>query len=315
MASNYTHSQLARYEKSSDYEIAESYYGKSFVKLLHISRAGKRHTAKEVEVDTKLTLNSTIDYTRGDNRDIVATDSQKNIVYVTAKQYGVKSPEEFGLLLCEIFLNKYPHVTAARVTVTEYPWQRMVADGRPHNHAFVMVPVSERWANVQMSRKVRNPSIESGLRNLRVLKTTQSAFVNFVNDEYRTLPDASDRVFSTLVSSSWNYSNTVGLDFDKAWETVRDTILEKFAGNAEDGVFSPSVQNTLYDAETLILDRIPQVDSIVMDLPNKHYIEVDMSKFPKEMVGDGPNHDVLLPLDKPSGLIHARLSRREKAKL
>lgn len=67
----------------------ESYYGKSFVKLLHIARSGKVHTAKEVEVDTKLTLNSTIDYTIGDNRDIVATDSQKNIVYVTAKQYGV----------------------------------------------------------------------------------------------------------------------------------------------------------------------------------------------------------------------------------
>lgn len=58
-----------------------------------------------------------------------------------------------------------------------------------------------------------------------------------------------------------------------------------------------------------------QVDSIVMDLPNKHYIEVDLSKFPKHMVGDGPNHDVLLPLDKPSGLIHARLARRERSKL
>jgi urate oxidase len=29
------------------------------------------------------------------------------------------------------------------------------------------------------------PTIESGLKDLRVLKTTQSAFVNFVNDDYR----------------------------------------------------------------------------------------------------------------------------------
>ena len=35
-------------------------------------------------------------------------------------------------------------------------------------------------------------------RDLTVIKTTQSAFVNFVADEYRTLPDAEDRIFSTI---------------------------------------------------------------------------------------------------------------------
>lgn len=39
------------------------------------------------------------------------------------------------------------------------------------------------------------PTVISGLNNLRVLKTTQSAFVNFVDDEYRSLPDMHDRIF------------------------------------------------------------------------------------------------------------------------
>ncbi len=39
-------------------------------------------------------------------------------------------------------------------------------------------------------------------RDLTVIKTTQSAFVNFVDDEYRTLPDAEDRIFSTIGNCS-----------------------------------------------------------------------------------------------------------------
>lgn len=37
--------------------------------------------------------------------------------------------------------------------------------------------------------------VKSGLSGLRVLKTTQSAFVDFVQDEYTTLADAAERIF------------------------------------------------------------------------------------------------------------------------
>lgn len=37
--------------------------------------------------------------------------------------------------------------------------------------------------------------VKSGLSGLRVLKTTQSAFVDFVQDEYTTLTDAAERIF------------------------------------------------------------------------------------------------------------------------
>lgn len=39
------------------------------------------------------------------------------------------------------------------------------------------------------------PTVISGLRELRVLKTTRSSFVDFVDDEYRSLPDMEDRLF------------------------------------------------------------------------------------------------------------------------
>lgn len=37
--------------------------------------------------------------------------------------------------------------------------------------------------------------VKSGLSGLTVLKTTQSAFVDFVQDEYTTLSDAAERIF------------------------------------------------------------------------------------------------------------------------
>lgn len=89
----------------------------------------------------------------GDNSDIVATDSQKNTVYLLAKKFGIKSPEDFALTLTKHFLSKYRHVKEAHVHVQEYPWERIRyagVDNRPtqHNHAFVFTPVATRYCDV-----------------------------------------------------------------------------------------------------------------------------------------------------------------------
>jgi urate oxidase len=127
-------------------------YGKNYIKLLHIRRDGVRHHIKEFEVNTHLTLDSKKDYLEGDNSDIVATDSQKNTVYILAKNHGVKSPEEFGLLLTSHFLSKYPHVNKARVCIEEHPWDRLSSDGVSHNHAFISTPVAVRFSSVTFRR-------------------------------------------------------------------------------------------------------------------------------------------------------------------
>jgi len=70
---------------------------------------------------------------------------------------------------------------------------------------------------VPVSSNTERPNIIGGLRDLRVLKTTQSAFTDFIQDEYRTLPDANDRVFSTVVTATWEYSTANDVDFDCVW--------------------------------------------------------------------------------------------------
>lgn len=46
-----------------------------------------------------------------------------------------------------------------------------------------------------------------------------------------------------------------------------------------------------------------------MQMPNRHYFDLDLSKFSK--VIQGQNKEVYLPIDKPSGIIYARLNRKD----
>lgn len=115
------------------------------------------HSVKELEVKTLLTLNSQKDYLKGDNSDIIATDSQKNTIYVLAKKHGVKSPEDFATLLCNHFLSTYSHVTKAVANVQETMWNRIsygehANNQKLHNHAFVQTPVCTRLATATLKR-------------------------------------------------------------------------------------------------------------------------------------------------------------------
>ena len=128
-------------------------YGKNNVKLLHVRRNGAyNHEIREYEVDIHLRLSTQRDYLEGDNRDIIATDSQKNTVYLLAKKYGVKSPEEFAILICAHFLYTYKHVDEVNVNVEEYPWMRHHVNGVPHNHAFIFSPTATRYCQVTQLR-------------------------------------------------------------------------------------------------------------------------------------------------------------------
>ncbi|KAH8413290.1 hypothetical protein KR009_009754 [Drosophila setifemur] len=324
-------SEMDGQDKPYQYEITDHGYGKDAVKVLHVSRKGPVHNIQEFEVGTHLKLYSKKDYYQGNNSDIVATDSQKNTVYLLAKKHGIESPEKFALLLAKHFINRYSHVEEAHVHVEAYPWQRVCQeetkagtngqatsqgscnfssiDNRSlHNHAFIFTPTAQHYSDVVVRRTDPKQTVISGIKGLRVLKTTQSSFVNFVNDEFRSLPDQYDRIFSTVVDCSWEYSDTENVDFSRAWQTVKNIILRNFAGDPQVGVSSPSVQHTLYLSERQVLDVLPQVSVISMTMPNKHYFNFDTKPFQK--IAPGDNNEVFIPVDKPHGTIYAQLARK-----
>lgn len=60
------------------------------------------------------------------------------------------------------------------------------------------------------------PVIHSGIKDLKVLKTTQSGFEGFLKDQFTTLPEVKDRCFATKVYCKWRYQRR-DVDFEAVW--------------------------------------------------------------------------------------------------
>lgn len=43
----------------------------------------------------------------------------------------------------------------------------------------------------------------AGVKDLQVLKTTQSGYKGFLHDQYTLLPDTSERIVATSITSTW----------------------------------------------------------------------------------------------------------------
>ncbi|XP_059771428.1 uricase [Balaenoptera ricei] len=297
------------YKKNDEVELVRTGYGKDMVKILHIQRDGKYHSIKEVATSVQLTLRSKKDYLHGDNSDLIPTDTIKNTVHVLAKFKGIKSIETFAVNICEHFLSSFNHVIRVQVYVEEVPWKRFEKNGVKHVHAFIHTPTGTHFCEVEQLRS-GPPVINSGIKDLKVLKTTQSGFEGFIRDQFTTLPEVKDRCFATQVYCKWRYHQGRDVDFEATWDTIRDVVLKKFVGPYDKGEYSPSIQKTLYDIQMLSLSQVPEIETMEISLPNIHYFNIDMSKM-----GLINREEVLLPLDHPYGRITGTVKRKLTSKL
>ena len=71
-------------------EVSFSGYGKNDVRLMRVRREGDKYFVTELKVNVELQLCTSKDYQRGDNSDVVSTDSQKNTVLALARKNVVR---------------------------------------------------------------------------------------------------------------------------------------------------------------------------------------------------------------------------------
>eukprot|EP00922_Rhytidocystis_sp_ex-Travisia-forbesii_P059676 GHVS01088482.1.p1 GENE.GHVS01088482.1~~GHVS01088482.1.p1 ORF type:complete len:145 (+),score=12.83 GHVS01088482.1:174-608(+) len=139
------------------------------------------------------------------------------------------------------------------------------------------------------------------------MKTTKSGFENYKRDEYTTLSPTRDRIFCTCINASWRYQQPLPENqFNLINKRVRDRLMEVYAGPAYGGVYSKSVQETMYLMAEDVLANEPKVSHVDLVLPNIHHFHFDLSKF--SMTQD-PNNQIFFPTADPSGLIKCRVSR------
>jgi urate oxidase len=277
--------------------IVNDNYGKARVRLMKVARDRDRHELQNLTV--RIGLEGRFDeiHTIGDNSLCLPTDTMKNTVYALAGQTReIEEIEAFGQRLASHFLGNNEQVSRVLIEIEEHGWKRMSFEDEQHDHSFVRGSDEKRTARIDATRD--EVTIESGVEDLIVLKTTRSAFVGFIKDPFTTLPEATDRIFSTAIKAVWRYDSPASATGD-TFKGIRQTILETFAGHD-----SLSVQHTLYAMGEAILEKFESVGEIFFSLPNIHCLPVDISRFGLEN-----DNRIFVPTDEPHGLIEARLGR------
>ncbi|CAK9875220.1 unnamed protein product [Sphagnum jensenii] len=304
----------------------EHQHGKARVRVARLwrgKRPGEADYLAEWNVSISLISRVLAAFTDGDNSNIVATDTMKNTVYAIAKECtDPLSLEDFGVRLGRHFLTTYPEiVTGAKVMLFEKPWERATVDGQPHNHGFKLG--SEKHTVEVVVNSEGDAKVTSGVSELSLLKTTQSGFEGFLRDKYTLLPETRERMLASAIRAVWRCICYGGLcsysskpaDYQKTYREVKDILVSTFFGPPREGIYSPSVQKTLYEMAQAVLSRFPEIESVYLNMPNIHFLPVNMPT-PERLTcvficflvqfGD----DVFIPTDEPHGSIEARLSRK-----
>ncbi len=278
-------------------KIISDNYGKARVRLMKVARKDDWHEFQNLTVKIAFEGDFTEVHTVGDNSQVLPTDTMKNTVYTLARQTReIEEIEVFALRLADYFLTNNKQITLAVIEIAEHGWTRVAVGGELHPHSFIKGGDEKRTTKI--SQTSDGATIESGVEDLVVLKTTKSGFVGFVKDQYTTLPETTDRIFATSIKAAWIYKNTEAATGD-IWRDVRQTIIETFAEHD-----SLSVQHTLYAMGEAVLEKFPDVAEIAFSLPNIHCIPIDFTRFGLEN-----DNRIFVPTDEPHGLIEARLSR------
>ena len=278
-------------------ELASNRYGKAAIRLVRVARGPDGDRLRDLTVAIALEGDFTAAHTDGDNTNVIATDTMKNTAYAFAKDHLDGPLEDYGRALAEHFVAS-PQVDVATVNIKGHHWHAIDVAGTPAPDAFVRGGEGTRVATI--SATAAGTTVEAGVEDLVVMKTTRSAFSGFPRDQYTTLPETDDRLMATKVTAIWRYGSP-DLDFDAVFLDVRTTLLEVFAEHD-----SPSVQTSIWIKAKAILDRHDEVDEVRMVLPNLHHWLVDLRPFGLEN-----DREIYTPTTEPHGLIEATVRRGE----
>ncbi len=279
-------------------ELAENRYGKSRVRLMKVTRHEHGHEVREWTVQVLLKGDFVSAHVDGDNSSILATDTMKNTVYSLARNSTATSMEAYAKELVDFLLGRNPQVTSAEVQIASTLWKRLTIDGMPHPSAFMHGSDERQTTHVERAQ-AGEFKVVSGLENLVILKTANSAFEGYIKESLTTLPETSDRLFCTALRADWHYTSS-DFDYDDLRTKIREAMLRTFANH-----ISKSVQQTLYAMGESALSEVAQINSIELAMPNKHCLLVDLSRFGQ----DNPN-EIFVPTDEPHGYIEASVRRK-----
>ncbi|MFJ7493754.1 factor-independent urate hydroxylase [Streptomyces sp. NPDC097727] len=292
--------------------LGQNQYGKAENRVVRITRDGDTHHIKDLNVSIALSGDMDDVHYSGSNAHVLPTDTTKNTVYAFAKEHGIESAEQFGIHLARHFVTSQEPIKVARIRIQEYSWERIATSDNNSrfigsdevNHSFVRKGQELRTAQITFDGE--KWEIISGLKDLTVMNSTNSEFWGYVKDKYTTLKEAYDRILCTDVSAAWRYNWTSDADrmpnWEKSYVQARKHILQAFAET-----YSLSLQQTLYQMGSRVINGRSEIDEIRFSLPNNHHFLVDLEPF--GLKNDTDDGAVYFAADRPYGLIEATVLR------
>ncbi|GAA1541220.1 factor-independent urate hydroxylase [Streptomyces albidochromogenes] len=289
--------------------LGQNQYGKAENRVVKITRDGDTHHIKDLNVSVALSGDMDDVHYSGSNANVLPTDTTKNTVYAFAKEYGIESAEQFGIHLARHFVTSQEPIKRARIRIEEYAWDRIATSDNNSkfigsdevNHSFVRK--GQELRTTQITFDGENWEVLSGLKDLTVMNSTNSEFWGYVKDRYTTLKEAYDRILCTDVASVWRYNWTSDDDrmpnWEKSYAQAKKHILQAFAET-----YSLSLQQTLYQMGSRVINSRSEIDEIRFSLPNNHHFLVDLEPF-----GLKNDNEVYFAADRPYGLIEATILR------
>ncbi|MCX8256010.1 Uricase [Beijerinckiaceae bacterium RH AL1] len=271
-------------------------YGKGRVRVMRLTRDTPRHEPRELTVEAIIEGDFGRAYTAADNSTSVSTDTTKNLINVVAHDNLDLPTELFCKAVTERFFRDYPQVEKCTVTAKETKWTRLVIDGKEHPHSFTLDSNGKPFAVVIATRA--GLKTVSGIEGFTILKTTDSGWANFYQDPLTTILPATDRMASTSLVASWDWTRAPA-DYPAANTKILDAMVEVFATT-----YSNSMQDSLYRMGTAALEAVPEIATVSLAAPNKHYLPMNLAVFDRPFDGT-----LFLPTDEPHGQIECTVGR------
>jgi len=208
---------------------------------------------------------------------------------VAALKNDYNCGEDYALALAGDILARHKHIQSATLMVEERPWIRHTAEGGArHQHMFLKPKDPWKLTCTVVVPRVGPPSITSGVKDLCVMKTTQSGFAGFIVDEYTNLEPVGagsknpDRIMCTELEANWTWDQVEGTlprgGFKARNKAVLQRLLDIWGGPPTGGIYSKSVQETAYRVGTTLLAEFP-VAEVELISPNIHHYRSPLEQF------------------------------------
>ncbi|WP_425828055.1 factor-independent urate hydroxylase [Streptomyces fractus] len=293
--------------------LGHNQYGKAENRVVKITRDGDTHHIKDLNVSVALSGDLDDVHLTGSNANCLPTDTTKNTCFAFAKEHGIESAEQYGIELARHFVESQPSIHRARIRIEEYSWERIAGSDAGSKfigadevkHSFVRKGQETRL--VQITYDGQKFEVLSGLKDLTVMNTTNSEFWGYIKDKYTTLQEDYDRILATSLSTWWrhNWTGEEGErtpNWNKSYEQSKKHILQAFVET-----YSLSLQQTLFQMGSRVINNRSEIDEIRFSAPNKHHFRQDLSAFGLE--NEAKDGAVYWAADRPYGLIEATILR------